>query len=95
MGMPIYRPCMANNSAGTKLGATSIARGDFPLPVPPYGEPHVLPTRTGKSAHRDGPRWDCSVSCTTGNSSGPPPLRPNDWKALRLILAILPQPYWF
>jgi hypothetical protein len=29
------------------------------------------------------------------NSSGPPPLRPNDWKALRLILAILPQPYWF
>ena len=26
---------------------------------------------------------------------GPPPLRPNDWKALRLILAILPQPYWF
>ena len=21
MGMPIYRPCMANNSAGTKLGA--------------------------------------------------------------------------
>ena len=71
MGMPIYRPCMANNSAGTKLGATSIARGDFPLPVPPYGEPHVLPTRTGKSAHRDGPRRDCSVSCTTGNSSGP------------------------
>lgn len=30
-----------------------------------------------------------------GNSSGPQPLRPNDWKALRLILAILPQPYWF
>jgi len=23
MGMPIYRPCMANNSAGTKLGAAS------------------------------------------------------------------------
>ncbi len=28
-------------------------------------------------------------------SSGPPPLRPNDWRALRLILAILPQPVWF
>ncbi len=23
MGMPIYRPCMANNPAGTKLGAAS------------------------------------------------------------------------
>jgi hypothetical protein len=23
MGMPIYRPCMANNLAGTKLGAAS------------------------------------------------------------------------
>ena len=39
------------------------------------------PTRTGR--------------LSKGNSSGPPPLRPNDWKALRLILAILPQPYWF
>ena len=23
MGMPIYRPCMAHNSAGTKVGAAS------------------------------------------------------------------------
>ncbi len=23
-GMPIYRPCMANNSVGTKLGAASL-----------------------------------------------------------------------
>jgi len=59
----------------------------------------ILPTRppmaTDGKAHRNGPRRDCSVSCTTANSSGPAPLRPNDWKALRLILAILPQPYWF
>ncbi len=27
--------------------------------------------RTGQSAHRDGPRRDCSVSCTTATSSGP------------------------
>ena len=28
MGMPIYRPCMANNLTGTKLGAAS--RGQNP-----------------------------------------------------------------
>lgn len=27
-------------------------------------------------------------------SGGPPPPSPNDWRALRLILAILPQPVW-
>ena len=34
--------------------------------------------RTENSAHRDGPRRDCSVSCTTANSSGSPPLLLNE-----------------
>jgi len=51
-------------------------------PTPPSGDPRGL-----AMVHRD--------RSSTGNSGGPPPPSPNDWRALRLILAILPQPVWF
>ena len=40
MGMPIYRPCMANNPAGTKLGAASH---------PPILSLQVVPIKGGRS----------------------------------------------
>ena len=44
MGMPIYRPCMANNPAGTKLGAASH---------PQILSLGVVPVKGGRSVQRN------------------------------------------
>jgi len=46
---------------------------------------------TGFSVHRNGPRGDCSVSYTTGNSGGPPLPMGNRGSCDLATLAIFPE----
>jgi mRNA interferase MazF len=57
------------------------------------GDLLICQTTSRSELHPGGLSKDKSFGRET--SSGPPPLRPNDWRALHLILAILPQPVWF
>ena len=62
----VQRPLAAEFEADAGhpgTAAPTIEPGSCCRPARPW-------RRTGKSAHRDGPRRDCSVSCTTANSGG-------------------------
>ena len=65
-----FEDAMKGKRPVRKVARGIIALGDFPLPVPPYGEPRVLPRAPSTRASREG--WPQNSSPPANRGRSPP-----------------------